>query len=126
MFNTWNDNEPIYRQLKSLVVRMMLDGSLPAGEQLPSVRQIAADYQLNPLTVSRAYQELADEGFIEKRRGMGMYVAEGANERLLASERKRFLTEEWPLVAARMEQLGIDPESLIKPGNKVGKGRKTP
>ena len=122
MFNTWNDNEPIYRQLKGLVVKMMLDGSLPAGEQLPSVRQIAADYQLNPLTVSRAYQELADEGFIEKRRGMGMYVAEGANVRLLASERKRFLTEEWPLVAARMEQLGIDPESLIKPT----KGRKTP
>ncbi len=122
MFNTWNDNEPIYRQLKGLVVKMMLDGSLPAGEQLPSVRQVSADYQLNPLTVSRAYQELADEGFIEKRRGMGMYVADGANERLLASERKRFLTEEWPLVAARIEQLGIDPDTLIKPI----KGRKKP
>jgi GntR family transcriptional regulator len=86
------------------------------------VRQVSADYQLNPLTVSRAYQELADEGFIEKRRGMGMYVADGATERLLASERKRFLSEEWPLVAARIEQLGIDPDTLIKPI----KGRKKP
>ena len=120
MTNTWSNDEPIYRQLKRRVVKLMLDGSLPEGEQLPSVRQISADFQLNPLTVSRAYQELADEGFIEKRRGLGMYVAAGATLRLLASERKRFLSEEWPQVAERMAQLGIDPAALIEPM----KGRK--
>ena len=92
---------------------MLLDGLLPVGEQLPSVRQISADFQLNPLTVSRAYQELADEGFIEKRRGMGMYVAEGALERLLDSERRRFMTEEWPQTLERIEQLGINPTDLL-------------
>ena len=113
MTQPWNDNEPIYRQLKSRVVKMLLDGLLPVGEQLPSVRQISADFQLNPLTVSRAYQELADEGFIEKRRGMGMYVAEGALERLLDSERRRFMTEEWPQTLERIEQLGINPTDLL-------------
>jgi GntR family transcriptional regulator len=113
MPNSWNDNEPIYRQLKGRVVEMILSGIPPAGEQLPSVRQIAADFQLNPLTVSRAYQELADEGYIEKRRGMGMYVAEGALERLYASERERFMQNEWPQTLARMKQLGIDPAELL-------------
>ena len=87
----WNDNAPIYRQLKERVVGMMLDGVLKPGDALPSVRQIAAEYQLNPITVSRAYQELADEELVEKRRGLGMYVTEGAREKLLASERERFL-----------------------------------
>src|SRR5690606_4113920 len=94
----WSDSAPIYRQLKDRVVAMMLDGVLKPGDALPSVRQVAAEYQLNPITVSRAYQELADEQLVEKRRGLGMYDTEGANARLLQSERERFLREEWPLV----------------------------
>ena len=113
MTQSWNNSEPIYRQLKGRVVKMLLDGLLSVGEQLPSVRQISADFQLNPLTVSRAYQELAEEGFIEKRRGLGMYVADGALERLLASERAKFLGEEWPKVLQRMEQLSIEAETLL-------------
>ena len=118
MSESWNDNEPIYRQLKGRVVKMLLDGLLPVGEQLPSVRQIAADFQLNPLTVTRAYQELADEGFIEKRRGLGMYVAEGAIEKLLESERARFLSDEWPKTIERIKQLGLDPDDLLKTAKK--------
>jgi GntR family transcriptional regulator len=110
----WNDNAPIYRQLKERVVGMMLDGVLKPGDALPSVRQIAAEYQLNPITVSRAYQELADEGFVEKRRGLGMYVTDGARDSLLSSERERFLREEWPLVMDRIRRLGLDPEQLVK------------
>jgi len=110
----WNDNTPIYRQLKERVVAMMLDGALKPGEALPSVRQIAAEYQLNPITVSRAYQELADETLVEKRRGIGMYVTDGAREKLLASERERFLQEEWPAVVARITRLGLSIEVLTK------------
>lgn len=110
----WNDNTPIYRQLKERVVAMMLDGVLNPGDALPSVRQIAAEYQLNPITVSRAYQELADEALVEKRRGLGMYVTEGAREKLLASERERFLKEEWPAVVERITRLGLSIESLTK------------
>jgi GntR family transcriptional regulator len=112
----WNDNAPIYRQLKERVVGMMLDGVLKPGDALPSVRQIAAEYQLNPITVSRAYQELADEALVEKRRGLGMYVIDGARDKLLASERERFLREEWPLVLDRIRRLGLDPEALIRAG----------
>ena len=115
----WNDSTPIYRQLKERVVAMVLDGELKEGDALPSVRQVAADYQLNPITVSRAYQELADEALVEKRRGLGMYVIDGAREKLLASERERFLKEEWPQVLARIERLGLKPEQLLaaKPSN---------
>lgn len=109
----WSDSTPIYRQLKERVVAMVLDGELKEGDALPSVRQVAADYQLNPITVSRAYQELADEALVEKRRGLGMYVIDGAREKLLASERERFLKEEWPLVLARIERLGLQPEQLL-------------
>ena len=112
--STWNDNAPIYRQLKDKVIGMMLDGLLKPGDALPSVRQIAADYQLNPITVSRAYQELVDETLVEKRRGLGMYVTEGAHDKLLASERERFLREEWPAMLERIRRLGLDPESLLK------------
>jgi len=114
----WNDNAPIYRQLKERVVGMMLDGLLKPGDALPSVRQIAADYQLNPITVSRAYQELADEELVEKRRGLGMYVTDGAREKLLASERDRFLKEEWPLVIERIQRLGLDFEKLMRSADK--------
>ncbi|GAB3736099.1 GntR family transcriptional regulator [Silanimonas algicola] len=115
----WSDSTPIYRQLKERVVAMVLDGELKEGDALPSVRQVAADYQLNPITVSRAYQELADEALVEKRRGLGMYVIDGAREKLLASERERFLKEEWPQVLARIERLGLKPEQLLaaKPTN---------
>jgi GntR family transcriptional regulator len=109
----WNDNAPIYRQLKSRVIEMMLDGLLKPGDALPSVRQIAADFQLNPITVSRAYQELVDEALVEKRRGVGMYMAEGALERLIASEREHFLREEWPQVVERMDRLGLQVSDLL-------------
>lgn len=110
----WNENTPIYLQLKEKVIGMLLDGALKPGDALPSVRQVAADFQLNPITVSRAYQELVDESLVEKRRGLGMYVTEGAPEKLLASERQRFLMEEWPAVLARIERLGLKLEELMK------------
>lgn len=113
MVMQWNDNTPIYLQLKEHVVAMMLDGVLKPGDALPSVRQVAADFQLNPITVSRAYQELADEALVEKRRGLGMYVTEGAPEKLLASERQRFLREEWPAMLVRIERLGLKLDDLL-------------
>ena len=112
----WNDNLPIYRQLKDRVMSMMLDGVLKPGDALPSVRQIAAEYQLNPITVSRAYQELADENLVEKRRGLGMYMTDSARDKLLASERERFLNEEWPLVMERIRRLGLDTDDLLRKG----------
>jgi GntR family transcriptional regulator len=111
---TWSDTTPIYLQLKARVVAMMLDGELKPGDALPSVRQVAAEYQLNPITVSRAYQELADEALVEKRRGLGMYVNEGAPEKLLASERERFLREEWPAVVQRIQRLGLSMQELMR------------
>ncbi len=116
----WNDNAPIYRQLKDRVVGMMLDGTLKSGDALPSVRQIAAEYRLNPLTVSRAYQELVDEGLVEKRRGIGMYVTEGARDKLLASERERFVHDEWPATVTRIRQLGLDVKQLLRDVDRGG------
>lgn len=116
----WSEGAPIYRQLKERVVAMLLDGLLKPGDPLPSVRQVAAEYQLNPITVSRAYQELADESLVEKRRGLGMYVIEGASEKLLASERERFLREEWPLVLERIQRLGLAPDELLRMNAKGG------
>lgn len=114
MTNGWNDNLPIYLQVKDRVVGMMLDGILKAGDALPSVRQVAAEYQLNPITVSRAYQELVDDNLVEKRRGIGMYVTEGASEKLLASERERFVRDEWPAMVARIRRLGLDVNVLLR------------
>jgi GntR family transcriptional regulator len=114
MTNGWNDNLPIYLQVKERVVGMMLDGILKAGDALPSVRQVAAEYQLNPITVSRAYQELVDDNLVEKRRGIGMYVTEGASEKLLASERERFVRDEWPAMVARIRRLGLDLDMLLR------------
>lgn len=114
MTNGWNDNLPIYLQVKDRVIGMMLDGILKAGDALPSVRQVAAEYQLNPITVSRAYQELVDDNLVEKRRGIGMYVTEGASEKLLASERERFVREEWPAMVERIRRLGLDIEQLLR------------
>jgi GntR family transcriptional regulator len=113
----WNENRPIYLQLKERVVGMMLDGLLKPGDALPSVRQVAADYQLNPITVSRAYQELVDETLVEKRRGLGMYVTEGAVDKLLSSERERFIREEWPAMVERIRRLGLDIEQLLRATN---------
>ena len=116
----WSDGAPIYRQLKDRVIAMMLDGVLKPGDALPSVRQVAAEYQLNPITVSRAYQELADEALVEKRRGLGMYVTEEAARKLLDSERERFLREEWPLVLERIQRLGLSMQELLPAGGKEG------
>ena len=117
----WNDGAPIYRQLKERVIAMMLDGVLKPGDALPSVRQVAAEYQLNPITVSRAYQELADEALVEKRRGLGMFVTEEASRKLRTSERERFLHEEWPLVVERIERLGLSARDLLQ---SIGNGAK--
>lgn len=111
---TWNDSVPIYRQLQQHVVAMILDGALNEGDPLPSVRQVAADFQINPLTVSKAYQELVDEQLVEKRRGLGMFVIEGARAALLKSERERFLREEWPLLFVRLQRLGLDLKTLLR------------
>ena len=110
----WNDPTPIWLQLKERVIAMMLDGELKPGDPLPSMRTVAAEFQINHLTVSRAYQELADEMLVEKRRGLGMYVTEGAAEKLMASERERFLREEWPAVIARIQRLGLSMDELMR------------
>jgi GntR family transcriptional regulator len=111
---TWNDSVPIYRQLRERVVAMILDGALSEGDPLPSVRQVAGDFQINPLTVSKAYQELVDEQLVEKRRGLGMFVIDGAREALLKSERERFLREEWPTLFARLQRMGLDLKTLMR------------
>ena len=110
---TWNDSTPIYRQLRDRVVAMILDGVLKQGDPLPSVRQVAGDFQINPITVSKAYQELVDESLVEKRRGLGMYVTDGARDALLKSERERFLREEWPALHARLARLGLSLGQLM-------------
>ena len=110
----WDDSQPIYRQLRDRVVAMMLEGVLKEGEALPSVRQVATEYRLNPLTVLKAYQQLADEGLVEKRRGLGMFVAPGASAALLKDERARFLEQEWPKIQATIQRLGLDAATLLK------------
>ena len=117
---TWNDNAPIYRQLRDRVVAMILDGVLKQGDALPSVRQVAADFQLNPITVSKAYQELVDEQLVEKRRGLGMYVTEGARDALMRSERDRFLSEEWPMLYARLKRMNLDLPTLMANAERNG------
>ena len=114
MDSEWNDSQPIYRQLRDRVVAMILDGLLNEGDPLPSVRSVAAEYRVNPLTVLKAYQELVDGQLVETRRGLGMFVNAGARNRLLKGEREKFLTEEWPRVAATIERLGITPEELTR------------
>ncbi len=109
----WNDSQPIYWQLKERTVAMILDGTLAEGEALPSVRTVASEFQLNPITVSKSYQALVDEGLVEKRRGLGMFVLEGARKMLIASERDKFLNEEWPSTLNRISQLGLSVEELL-------------
>jgi GntR family transcriptional regulator len=109
----WNDSQPIYRQLRDRMVALILEATLKEGDPLPSVRTVAADYRLNPLTVLKGYQQLVDEGLVEKRRGRGMYVSEGARQLLLDGERERFLKEEWPRILAVILRLGFTAEELF-------------
>jgi GntR family transcriptional regulator len=113
MDREWNDNQPIYRQLRDRVVAMILEGALKEGDPLPSVRNVAAEYRVNPLTVLKGYQELVDEGFVEARRGLGMFVKEGVRNLLLEGERQKFLSEEWPRVYANIQRLGLTAKELL-------------
>lgn len=113
MDREWNDNQPIYRQLRDRVVAMILDGILKEGDPLPSVRSVAAEYRINPLTVLKAYQELVDEGLVETRRGLGMFINAGARNELLKDERKKFLGEEWPDIYATIQRLGLSAKELL-------------
>ena len=111
----WNDSQPIYWQLKERTIAMILDGTLAEGDALPSVRTVASDFQLNPITVSKSYQALVDDELVEKRRGLGMFVRVGAQQKLTDSERQKFLTEEWPAMLTRIQQLGLDIDELLQP-----------
>ena len=110
----WDDSSPIYRQLRDRVVAMILEGVLKEGDPLPSVRNVAAEFRLNPLTVLKGYQQLVDEQLVEKRRGRGMYVNAGARAALMKDDRQRFLDEEWPRVHARIARLGLSLDELLK------------
>lgn len=110
----WNEDQPIYRQLRDRVIAMILEEVLGDGDALPSVRNVAAEYRLNPLTVLKGYQELVDQGLVEKKRGRGMFVIEGARGDLLKVERQRFLEKEWPGVAASIKRLGLDVSDLLE------------
>ncbi len=118
----WNDSQPIYRQLRDRIVAMILDGLLDEGDPLPSVRTVAADSRVNPLTVLKAYQGLVDEHLVEKRRGVGMYVRADAKRLLLEGERQKFLTEQWPAVCATIRRLGLTPDELLARAADSGEG----
>ena len=113
MDREWNDSQPIYRQLRDRVVAMILDGVLKEGDPLPSVRTVAAEYRVNPLTVLKGYQLLVDEGLVETRRGRGMFVNGGARGLLMEAERRKFLGEEWPRIQATIQRLGLKAEELL-------------
>jgi len=119
MDTNWNDSQPIYRQLRDRVVAMILECVLNDGDALPSVRSVAAEYRLNPLTVLKGYQQLVDEQLVEKRRGRGMFVTEGARRALLKDERQHFLEEEWPKMAGRIQRLGFEPKELLEALDKI-------
>ena len=113
MSREWNDSQPIYRQLRDRGVHMILDGVLKEGDPLPSVRNVAAEFRVNPLTVLKAYQQLVDEELVEMKRGLGMFVKSGARDLLLKGERQKFLTDQWPAIAATIQRLGITPKELL-------------
>jgi len=121
MDREWNDSQPIYRQLRDRMVAMILDGVLKEGDPLPSVRTVAAEYRVNPLTVLKGYQELVDEGLVETRRGRGMFINTGARNLLMKGEREKFLAEEWPRIKETIQRLGLKAEELLN-----GDGRKSP
>ena len=120
MDREWNDSQPIYRQLRARVVAMILDGLLNEGDPLPSVRTVATEYRINPLTVLKAYQQLADEQLVEKRRGLGMFINAGARALLVQGERQKFLAEQWPEIHATIQRLGLTPEDLMRPSKTTG------
>ena len=126
MENEWNDGQPIYRQIRDRVVAMILDDVLKEGDPLPSVRNVAAESRVNPLTVLKAYQELAGDELVETRRGLGMFVKAGARDLLLQGERQKFLAEQWPRISATIQRLGLTPQELLaavnnQPPSKQGK-----
>jgi GntR family transcriptional regulator len=116
MDREWNDSQPIYRQLRDRVVAMILDGVLNEGDPLPSVRHVAAEYRINPITVLKAYQQLVDEQLVETKRGRGMFINTGARNLLLQGEREKFLAEQWPRVYATIRRLGLTAEELLAAG----------
>ncbi|HET9448023.1 MAG TPA: GntR family transcriptional regulator [Steroidobacteraceae bacterium] len=113
MDREFSDSQPIYRQLRDRVVAMILDGVLNEGDPLPSVRNVAAEYRVNPLTVLKGYQQLVDEQLVEKKRGRGMFINSGARELLLQGERQKFLADEWPKIRATIQRLGLEPAALL-------------
>jgi GntR family transcriptional regulator len=114
----WNDSQPIYRQLRDRVVNMILEGVLKEGDALPSVRTVSAEYRVNPLTVMKGYQQLVDEDLVETKRGLGMFVKDGARKVLMHGERQRFLHDEWPKIRAMIERLGLTLEELLAAGSR--------
>jgi len=114
MDREWNNSQPIYRQLRDLVVAMILDGVLKESDPLPSVRTVASEYRVNPLTVMKGYQQLVDDGLVEMQRGRGMFIKTGARKLLLQGERQKFLGEEWPRIVETIERLGLKPEDLLR------------
>jgi GntR family transcriptional regulator len=126
MEGQWSDSQPIYRQLRDRVVALILDGVLKEGDPLPSVRNVAAEYRVNPLTVLKGYQQLVDEQLVEKKRGIGMFVKSGARNLLVAGERQKFLAEQWPRVYATIRRLGLMPEELLARGTNGGPASDAP
>ena|SRR5437867_345644 len=125
MNREWNDTQPIYRQLRDRGVHMILDGVLKEGDPLPSVRNVAAEFRVNPLTVLKAYQQLVDEDLVEMRRGLGMFVKAGARELLLKGERQKFLSEDWPRIARKIQRLGLTQRELVAAAKRsLGKAAK--
>ena len=126
MDREWSQDQPIYRQLRDRVIEMILDGVLKEGDPLPSVRTVAADYRVNPLTVLKAYQELVEEKLVETRRGLGMFVSAGAPAHLLNAERRKFLDDDWPRISATIQRLGLSAQDLLAPDAKSKKRKERP
>ncbi|HUP19689.1 MAG TPA: GntR family transcriptional regulator [Gemmatimonadota bacterium] len=126
MEGEWNDAQPIYRQLRDMAVALILDGVVEEGDPLPSVRKVAAEFRVNPLTVLKAYQQLVDEQLVESKRGRGMFVLPGARERLMEGERERFLSEEWPRIHETIQRLGLTSEDLLDPDSDPGSSSEGP
>jgi GntR family transcriptional regulator len=123
MDREWNDSEPIYRQIRDRVVAMILDGVLKEGDPLPSVRNVAAEYRVNPLTVLKGYQQLVDEGLVETKRGRGMFINKGARDLLLQGERQKFVAEQWPRVYETIQRLGLTLEELLSAAEAVKRAK---
>ena len=125
MDRQWSDDQPIYRQIRDRVAAMILDDVLKEGEPLPSVRTVAAEYRINPLTVLKGYQQLVDEGVVEARRGLGMFINAGARALLLRAEREKFLGEDWPRIQRTIQRLGLTAEELLRrtPGEPIEEER---